>query len=85
MAGVFLLTGALSPAATIAMLCRITQGSHPDVCCAGPVEAVKQLGPQIAGVMGGKGGGRPGMYSGKVTQLELRREAEALLQTSADD
>ena len=49
------------------------------------MEAVKQLGPRIAGVMGGKGGGRPGMYSGKATQLERRREAKALLQTSADD
>ena len=48
---------------------------------AGPAEAVKQLGPGIASVLGGKGGGRPGMYSGKATLLERRQEAEASLMT----
>ena len=52
--------------------------------CAGPADAVQQLGAGIASILGGKGGGRPGMYSGKATQLEQREEAALSLHTLKD-
>ena len=41
---------------------------------AGPADAVQRLGLSIAATLRGKGGGRPGMYSGKGTRLEAREE-----------
>ncbi len=57
----------------------MVQQSHVVPLNAGPADAVKHLGPDIAGVLGGKGGGRPGMYSGKATLLQRRQEAAELL------
>ena len=47
---------------------------------AGPVEKVKMLGPKVAAVLGGRGGGRNGRFQGRVKNLSALPEAKALLQ-----
>ena len=86
-AGVFLLTGAPRSSLVIAIVSHkdaVEQQRHELSRNAGPADAVKHLGPDIAGLLGGKGGGRPGMYSGKATLLERREQATNLLHTLKD-
>ncbi len=84
-AGVFLLIGAQPLVIAVIVLQSSWRVSLDELRLrAGPAEAVKQVGPRVAGILGGKGGGRPGMYSGKATLLERRQEAVALLQASTD-
>ena len=45
----------------------------------GPPDVVAGLGPRVAAVLDGRGGGRKGMYQGKCKQLNKRRDVEALL------
>ncbi|XP_050571501.1 alanyl-tRNA editing protein Aarsd1 isoform X3 [Cygnus atratus] len=47
---------------------------------AGPVEAVENLGPRVAELLGGKGAGKRGRFQGKATKMSRRGEVEALLQ-----
>ncbi|KFO97557.1 Alanyl-tRNA editing protein Aarsd1, partial [Calypte anna] len=47
---------------------------------AGPVEAVENLGPRVAELLGGKGAGKRGRFQGKATQMSRRGEVQALLQ-----
>ncbi|NXI48149.1 AASD1 protein, partial [Galbula dea] len=47
---------------------------------AGPVEAVENLGPRVAELLGGKGAGKRGRFQGKATTMSRRGEVEALLQ-----
>uniref|UniRef100_A0A8C6N6Z7 Uncharacterized protein n=1 Tax=Melopsittacus undulatus TaxID=13146 RepID=A0A8C6N6Z7_MELUD len=47
---------------------------------AGPVEAVENLGPRVAELLGGKGAGKRGRFQGKATNMSRRGEVEALLQ-----
>ncbi|XP_068274587.1 putative protein PTGES3L isoform X1 [Nyctibius grandis] len=47
---------------------------------AGPVEAVENLGPRVAELLGGKGAGKRGRFQGKATKMSRRGEAQALLQ-----
>ncbi len=37
---------------------------------AGPAGVVKQAGPEVAALLGGRGGGRPGRFQGKAASLE---------------
>ena len=46
---------------------------------AGPEAKVAALGPRVAEVLGGKGGGGRGMYQGKAGELGRRNQAVALL------
>lgn len=50
---------------------------------AGPPEPVKAVGPAVAEVLGGRGGGPPGVFQGKATQLERRAEALSLVKKAA--
>ncbi len=45
----------------------------------GPDAQVAALGPEVAGLLKGRGGGRGGRYQGKAAALEHRAEATALL------
>lgn len=45
----------------------------------GEEKQVSQIGPKIASVLEGKGGGKKGRYQGKVNTLKTRKEAEELL------
>lgn len=45
---------------------------------AGPADEVAQVGPQVAQVLEGRGGGRPGRYQGKGAKIERRRDLEDL-------
>ncbi|XP_014814547.1 PREDICTED: alanyl-tRNA editing protein Aarsd1-like [Calidris pugnax] len=47
---------------------------------AGPVEAVENLGPRVAELLGGKGAGKRGRFQGKATKMSRRGEVQALLQ-----
>ncbi|XP_067168001.1 alanyl-tRNA editing protein Aarsd1-like isoform X2 [Apteryx mantelli] len=47
---------------------------------AGPVEAVENLGPRVAELLGGKGAGKRGRFQGKATKMSQRGEVQALLQ-----
>ncbi|NXS61227.1 AASD1 protein, partial [Brachypteracias leptosomus] len=47
---------------------------------AGPVEAVENLGPRVAELLGGKGAGKRGRFQGKATKMGRRGEVQALLQ-----
>nr|XP_025969338.1 alanyl-tRNA editing protein Aarsd1-like [Dromaius novaehollandiae] len=47
---------------------------------AGPVEAVENLGPRVAELLGGKGAGKQGRFQGKATKMSQRGEVQALLQ-----
>ncbi|NWI51173.1 AASD1 protein, partial [Calyptomena viridis] len=47
---------------------------------AGPVEAVENLGPRVAELLGGKGAGKRGRFQGKATKMSHRGEVQALLQ-----
>ncbi|XP_062451769.1 alanyl-tRNA editing protein Aarsd1-like isoform X1 [Rhea pennata] len=47
---------------------------------AGPVEAVENLGPRVAELLGGKGAGKRGRFQGKATRMSRRGEVHALLQ-----
>ena len=42
---------------------------------AGPPDSVKKAGGPVAGIFGGRGGGRPGRYQGKAAFLEKAPEA----------
>ncbi|XP_009281720.1 PREDICTED: uncharacterized protein LOC103902391 [Aptenodytes forsteri] len=46
---------------------------------AGPVEAVENLGPRVAELLGGKGAGKRGRFQGKATKMSRRGEVQALL------
>ncbi|XP_064030162.1 alanyl-tRNA editing protein Aarsd1-like isoform X4 [Pogoniulus pusillus] len=46
----------------------------------GPVEAVENLGPRVAELLGGKGAGKRGRFQGKATKMSRRGEVQALLQ-----
>lgn len=46
---------------------------------AGEEAAVATLGPQVASLLEGKGGGRKGIYQGKAAALERRVEAYKLI------
>mmetsp|Transcript_8896 Transcript_8896/g.10314 ORF Transcript_8896/g.10314 Transcript_8896/m.10314 type:complete len:90 (+) Transcript_8896:1547-1816(+) len=53
---------------------------HPgSFLLAGPADVVKALGPQVAQVVGGRGGGRPGRMQGKASNLEKAGELESVL------
>lgn len=45
-----------------------------------PVEAVENLGPRVAELLGGKGAGKRGRFQGKATKMSQRGEVQALLQ-----
>lgn len=45
----------------------------------GEEKQVSQIGPKIASVLEGKGGGKKGRYQGKANTLKARKEAEELL------
>jgi len=45
----------------------------------GPAERVAELGPRVAGVLEGKGGGGKGRYQGKAERISARGEALAVL------
>uniref|UniRef100_A0A8C3US32 Alanyl-transfer RNA synthetases family profile domain-containing protein n=1 Tax=Catharus ustulatus TaxID=91951 RepID=A0A8C3US32_CATUS len=47
---------------------------------AGPVEAVENLGPRVAELLGGKGAGKRGRFQGKAAKMSRRGEVQALLQ-----
>ncbi|XP_009894207.1 PREDICTED: alanyl-tRNA editing protein Aarsd1-like, partial [Charadrius vociferus] len=47
---------------------------------AGPAEAVENLGPRVAELLGGKGAGKRGRFQGKATKMSRRGEVQALLQ-----
>ncbi|KFQ94574.1 Alanyl-tRNA editing protein Aarsd1, partial [Nipponia nippon] len=47
---------------------------------AGPGEAVENLGPRVAELLGGKGAGKRGRFQGKATKMSRRGEVQALLQ-----
>ncbi|KAM6107985.1 LOW QUALITY PROTEIN: uncharacterized protein FYW35_010849 [Pterocles gutturalis] len=47
---------------------------------AGPAEAVENLGPRVAELLGGKGAGKRGRFQGKATKMSGRGEVQALLQ-----
>ncbi|NWY54324.1 AASD1 protein, partial [Chionis minor] len=47
---------------------------------AGPVEAVENLGPRVAELLGGKGTVKRGRFQGKATKMSRRGEVQALLQ-----
>ncbi|XP_017689606.1 PREDICTED: alanyl-tRNA editing protein Aarsd1-like isoform X2 [Lepidothrix coronata] len=47
---------------------------------AGPVEAVENLGPRVAELLGGKGAGKRDRFQGKAAKMSRRGEVEALLQ-----
>ncbi|NXI24334.1 AASD1 protein, partial [Sterrhoptilus dennistouni] len=47
---------------------------------AGPVEAVENLGPSVAELLGGKGAGKRGRFQGKAAKMSRRGEVQALLQ-----
>ena len=82
-AGVFLLTGAAQCAQVVVIACSasaLTAQARVGFGIAGPADVVQRLGPGVAGILGGKGGGRPGMYSGKATRLEQQEEAGMTLQ-----
>ena len=46
---------------------------------AGPPDSVQALRCQVAAILGGSGGGKPGFFSGKGGTLERLPEAAALL------
>lgn len=46
---------------------------------AGPVERVASLGPRVAVLFGGRGGGARGRFQGRATSLEQLEAAVALL------
>ncbi|XP_029820322.1 LOW QUALITY PROTEIN: alanyl-tRNA editing protein Aarsd1 [Manacus vitellinus] len=47
---------------------------------AGPAEAVENLGPRVAELLGGKGAGKRDRFQGKAAKMSRRGEVEALLQ-----
>uniref|UniRef100_A0A8D2P5L8 Threonyl/alanyl tRNA synthetase SAD domain-containing protein n=1 Tax=Zosterops lateralis melanops TaxID=1220523 RepID=A0A8D2P5L8_ZOSLA len=47
---------------------------------AGPVEAVENLGPRVAELLGGKGARKRGRFQGKAAKMSRRGEVQALLQ-----
>ncbi|KAJ7396367.1 Alanyl-tRNA editing protein Aarsd1 [Pitangus sulphuratus] len=47
---------------------------------AGPVEAVENLGPRVAELLGGKGAGKRDRFQGKAAKMSRRGEVQALLQ-----
>ena len=47
---------------------------------AGPAALVKTIGPQIAALLGGRGGGRPGSFSGKASSFEDLSDVKKILQ-----
>jgi len=50
----------------------------------GPPDSVAELGPQVAKILEGRGGGK-GRYQGKVEKISARGEALKLLQQAAQD
>jgi alanyl-tRNA synthetase len=50
---------------------------------AGPPEPVKAVGPAVAEVLGGRGGGPAGVFQGKATRLDRRAEALSLVEKAA--
>jgi Ser-tRNA(Ala) deacylase AlaX len=51
----------------------------------GPLEPVKAVGPAVAEVLGGRGGGPPGVFQGKATRLDRRAEALSLVKKTASE
>ncbi|XP_054032910.1 alanyl-tRNA editing protein Aarsd1 isoform X2 [Dryobates pubescens] len=61
----------------------LTVGDEKDAglfLLAGPVEAVENLGPRVAELLGGKGAGKRGRFQGKASKMSRRGEVQALLQ-----
>ena len=63
----------------------ISAGSSPDavfVVAAGPESRcdVAAIGPEVAALLGGRGGGRAGLFQGKAGSFEQWQEALELLQ-----
>merc|ERR1711948_96724 len=48
----------------------------------GPPDLVAQLGPKVAGILEGRGGGGKGRYQGKAEKISAREEAITLLRES---
>ena len=48
-----------------------------------PADRVKAVGPKVAALLGGRGGGRPGRYQGKATAIEKAAQALTLLKEAA--
>lgn len=49
----------------------------------GPAEVVAELGPQVAKILQGRGGGGKGRYQGKAEKIGARAEALAMLEEAA--
>jgi misacylated tRNA(Ala) deacylase len=55
------------------------EGDQGPFVLSGPEEVVSRLGPQIANVLDGKGGGRKGRYQGKANKISARAAAEKIV------
>ena len=73
----------LAPAEGSATCLLLTCGNEKgagNFLLSGPAEKVKTLGPKVAAVLGGRGGGRNGRFQGRVKNLSALSQAKALLQ-----
>ncbi len=52
---------------------------------AGPAELVVTLGPELAGLLAGRGGGAKGRYQGRAERLDLREQAYDALRARAKE
>ena len=73
----------LAPAEGSATCLLLTCGNEKgagNFLLSGPAEKVKCLGPKVATLLGGRGGGRNGRFQGRVKNLSALSQAKALLQ-----
>ena len=62
------------------VLALLTAGSGTGVfLLVGPEEEVKRLGPEVAGLLHGRGGGKGGIFQGKCDRLDSLEDAVNLL------
>lgn len=61
------------------LLTARSEGTAGCFLLAGPADRVTVLGPAVAAVLEGTGGGRGGLYQGKASRLDRHAEAVALL------